>query len=363
MVAALPLQMPPAEQSSASPPASRQAEFGWPGGDQPGELRFEAEVEAELQRALKDTLEGEIGKCGEMRALTSPHGAIGRYAVTGADGREWFVRVSARWGEPALEQAITCHLQKNGLLVNHLVVAGLRFEWRGEALRVDVRERVRGRHFDGSLQDLQALARTLASCHALLRSFPEESRVRELTARRFATLEETQARMKSELARGNFAFFCHDASWARTHADWLAALVEGFHARCDLLPASQCLHGQIHQANVLYAPAPVLVDWEEAVQSFAPVQWDLAYFVQRFCLHDELAESAARERLAAVREAYGAPLGDLCGMMRHVAWLSTAILVGYHQAGIESPLPEYGKFVRLEEQARGLAGLLEEFEA
>jgi hypothetical protein len=298
-----------------------------------------------------------------MRALTRPEGAAGRYAVTGCDGREWFVRVSARWGEPGLEQAITGYLLERGLAVNHLAMAGLRIEWHGDSLRVDMRERVRGRHFDGSAEDLRALARTLADCHAMLREFPQAARVRELAGRRFARIEETRTRMKEALGRGNFGFFCQDEAWARTHAGWLAGLVEGFGARCDLPPGSQCVHGQIHQANVLYAPGPVLVDWEEAVQTYAPVQWDLAYFVQRFCLHDGPPAAVARARIEAVRAAYGAPLGDLCGMMRHVAWLSAVILVQYRQEGIESPLAEYGKFVRLEEQAREMHGLLEEFAA
>jgi len=355
--------MPSAQQSPDSKSAPRQAEFGWPGGDRPGELRFEYDVDAELGAALGGVLEAEIGAPREIRALTRPDGAIGRYAVTGGDGREWFVRVSARWGEPELEQAITGYLREGGLAVNHLVAAGLRMAWSGETLRVDIRERVRGRHFDGSMEDLRALARTLADCHRMLRSFPEAAQVRELTARRFARLEEIQARMNEELLRGNFGFFCQDAAWARAHAEWLAALVEGFRARSELLPGSQCLHGQIHQANILYAPGPVLVDWEEAVQTYAPVQWDLAYFVQRFCLHDSPPHAVVRARLEAVRDAYGMPLGELCGMMRHVAWLSAVILVGYRQAGIESPLAEYGKFVRLEEQARGLGTLLEEFAA
>jgi Ser/Thr protein kinase RdoA (MazF antagonist) len=210
---------------------------------------------------------------------------------------------------------------------------------------------------------MRGLARTLADCHAALREFPEADRVRERAERRFAGLEETRARMKEELARGRFGFFCQDESWAREHADWLAGLVEGFQARSDLLPGSQCLHGEVHQGNVLFAPGPVLVDWERAVHTYAPVQWDLAYFVQRFCLYDGPPREAARARLGAVREAYGTPLGDLCGMMRHVAWMSAVILVGYHQAGIESPLGEYAKFVRLEEQAREARGLLEEFAA
>jgi hypothetical protein len=353
--------MSSAEQSP--PTGTRQAEFGWPGGDRPGELRFEVGVTEEVRAALAGVVEGTIGKCGEIRALTAPDGAIGRYAVSGVDGREWFVRVSARGGAPGMEQEMTRYLHERGLAVNYLVAAGMRMEWGGETLRVDVRPRVRGRHFDGSITDLQGLAGALAECHRLLRAYPGAGPVRELAGARFAKLAELRERMRAELAARNFAFFCHDESWARAHAEWLGQLAREFEPRCDLLPGSQCLHGQIHQANVLYAPEPVLVDWEEAVQTYAPVQWDLAYFVQRFCLHDAAGHPEVRVRLGAVRAAYGAALGDLCGMMRHVAWLSAATLVGYHQRGIESPLAEYEKFVRLEEQARGLGGLLEEFAA
>ncbi len=305
----------------------------------------------------------EVGECGEIRALTQPEGAAGRYAVTGRDGREWFVRVSARWGEPGLEREITGYLRERGVAANHLAAAGLRLEWDEDWLRVDVRERVRGRHFDGSIEDLRALARTLSDCHQALRDFPRADRVRELAERRFTSLDETRTRMKEELGRGHFGFFCQDTAWGRAHAGWLGVLAQQFQPRCDLLESSQCLHGQIHQANVLYAPGPVLVDFEEAVQTYAPVRWDLAYFVQRFCLHDGVAPDIVRARLEAVREAYGAPLGDVSGMMRHTAWLSMVILVRYRQSGIESPIAEYEKFVRLEEQARQLRGLLEEFAA
>jgi len=350
--------MPP---SPPSPGNARHAEFGWPGGDRPGELFFEHEVAPPFASALTALIEPEIGPSAQVRSLTRHEGAIGRYAVTGRDGREWFIRVSARWGQPQLEQAITAFLQAAHLPVNHLVAAGLRLPWHDEPLRVDIRQRIRGRHFDGSMDDLRALAATLGACHTALKTFPQADRVRELAAARFIRLEETRAQMKAALARGNFAFFCQDPSWGRSHAVWLAELIEGFHARRDLHPASQCLHGQIHQANVLYAPGPILIDWEEAVQTVAPVQWDLAYFVQRFCLNDDPPRGVIRARLKAVRDAYGAPLGDLCGMMRHVAWLSAVILAGYYQAGIESPIAEYDKFVRLEEQARDLAPLLEEF--
>jgi hypothetical protein len=355
--------MASAQQPGGSQSPSRRAEFGWPGGDRPGNLQFDYEIDAELSHALGSVIEGEIGDFTSVRALGRPDGAAGRYAVTGADGREWFVRVSARWGEPKVEQAITGYLQGRGLPVNHLEAAGLRLEWHGGTVRVDVRARVHGWHFDGSLDDLSSLARTLADCHAALRECPQAGGVRALAAVRFTKFEETRGAMKAALSRGEFGFFCQEDSWARANAPWLARLVEGFRPRCDLLPGSQCLHGQIHQANVLYAPGPILLDWEEAVQTYAPAQWDLAYFVQRFCLYDDATPDTVRARLAEIRRAYGAPLGDLAAMMQHVAWLSAVVLVQYHQSGIESPLAEYAKFVLLEEQAREWRPLLMEFAA
>jgi hypothetical protein len=337
----------------------RRAEFGWPGGDRPGELIFACEIDSGLQSALLEEL---AVQRGEIRALVAPEGAIGRYALW-ADGCSWFLRVSRRHGHPLLEHAITRWLVEHGVAANHLLRAGLPFLWNGETLRLDLRPLVTGRHFDDSAEDLGRLAREIAKCHAALREFPGQAEVSNLSRDRAVAHQAIVVRLTDALRSREWRAICDDLAWAETHEEWLAELVAQYEPAFHELPGAQCLHAQIHRANVLFtdAGAPVLVDFEEAVQTFAPVSWDLAYFVQRFCLHDSPGAEVLRARLGVVRAAYGAPLAGLAEMMRQTAWFSAVILVDYHARGIRSPLAEYEKFVRLERQAVALAPLLEEF--
>src|SRR5205814_9156866 len=105
--------------------------------------------------------------------------------------------------------------------------------------------------------------------------------------------------------------------------------------------------------------AAVLVGFEESVNMFAPPAWYVAFLVQRFCLSDDPAPTAARERLAIVSLAYGPPVPDLAGMMRHAAWFCIAAILDMRLSqGLATPGGEYDKFVRLERQTHTFERLL-----
>jgi len=348
-----------------SKPAPKLAEFGWPGGDHPGEIDFAVPVSAEVREAILAALAGRWPDvaAAKLAALTPPDGVVGRYRFTLPNSTTHFLRVSARWGEPALEQGITGWLRDQGVAVNHLDLAGLRIPFQGTDFRLDVRAFIPGRHFDGSLADLQSLAAALAACHRSLRDFPRSEAVRLHAASRSIRLEATRANIAVALARHDWTYFSGDPQWAEQHAPWLTEMAVSFDPFFDRLSGAQCLHAQVHRANVLYRSAdahPVLVDFEEAIQTLAPVTWDLAYFLQRFCLHDEPSAEIFAERLATVRAAYGAWPSGVAEMMRQTAWLSIAIIVANrHDQAIVNPPAEYQKFVTLEEQARRLAPWIE----
>ena len=337
---------------------THRAEFGWPGGDNPGALGFSHEIAAPLRVAIGKVAEQQCSSLGEVEvihALNAPEGAVGRYCVRGAK-ESVFARVSRRWGKPELEQAITGYLKSSGCSVNHLEVAGAALEFEGETYRLDIRQLIEGRHFDGSLEDLRSLAGELAKCHAALRSFPQAAEVCDHAAKRFIRLDQTRRKMDDALKRHDWGFFSEDNQWAIAHREWLQALVDQFEPEFHHHPTAQCLHAQIHRANIIFKNddgRPVLVDWEEAVQTFAPVSWDLAYFVQRFCLYDDPASKVIRERLTAVRMAYGSWTPGIAEMMQQLAWMSIATIVGNREMGaFSNPAGEYQKFVRLECQAR-----------
>lgn len=341
--------------------SAKEAEFGWPGGDQPGELDFAHPVPAEMAAALLKVLDP-AESAGEVRALNPvAESPVGRFAWSGPNGCK-FVRVSAKSGEPALEQALVAFLESHGVAVNPLDQAGLPLVWRGARLRVDVRPLLRGGHFDGSLAQLQALATELARCHEALRRFPQAGLVRGNAARRFVELGAVVERMRSALAARDWNYFGPHPQWAEREAGWLAQMAASFRPRFDEEPGAQCLHAQVHRGNVVFREGdqrPVLLDFEEAVYTYAPIAWDLAYFVQRFALHDNPAPAARAGRLEAIRAGYGQPLSGVADMMRQTAWLSVAILArDWNERRVQAPLAEHEKFVRLEKQARELETIL-----
>ena len=142
----------------------------------------------------------------------------------------------------------------------------------------------------------------------------------------------------------------------------IAAMTEHFDPHLDRWPGAQCLHGQIHRYNVLFRSddgAAVLVDFEDSVHVFAPVAWDLAYLVQRFCLDDDPPLSVGRDRYSIIAKAYGISVRGLTEMMRQTAWLSVAAILRRHVShDIVTPLAEYDKFVRLERQTRTYESVL-----
>lgn len=351
--------------SKNPPKLERTAEFAWPGGDRPGRLEFSHPVPEELQHALLDRLaelrQHAPSPADRVTALMPPKGPLGRFRVMQRD-RELFVRVSARWAHPQLEQALSGFLAAHGIAVNHLEVAGAEFGYGGKSYRLDVRPLLAARHFDGSLEDIRSLALSLRSCHAVLRDFPAEGQVRTLAEERFGRLQQVVIAMRELVAGEQWERLSRDPHWGARHADWLRQMVAEADLRFDLEPGAQCLHAQVHRGNVLYRlndNAPVLLDFEDAVHTFAAPLWDTAHLVQRFCLHDAPPPETLAGRLATVREAYGAPVADLSLMMRRIAWFSMAILVGDHlYDGASAPPAEYDKFVFLETQARSYAAHL-----
>src|SRR6185503_11651965 len=120
---------------------------------------------------------------------------------------------------------------------------------------------------------------------------------------------------------------------------WVRAAA-GVDTRVDDEPAAQCVHGEVHQGNVVFADGrAVLVDLEEAARLYAPPAWDLAYLVQRFCLTDAPAPAERGARLAAVAEGYGAPLPPLAATMQRIARLMLLTIVdAWVHDGVRTPV-------------------------
>ena len=342
-----------------------KAEFAWPGGDVPGDLDFRYEPSAQITGAISRALAPSFPPAGAADAcygaLTPPEGPIGRYRLSTEEGA-WFVRVSSRRGNLELEKAIIHYLSSRGVNVNPYLIASETLTWNGLAFRIDVRPLIDARHFNGSTKDLQNLASALADCHRALRDFPRAGQVRSSSATRVRRLAEIRDRIDQGLEAGNFQLFAELTPWASAHTDWLTEMVERFVPHLGECSDAQCVHGEVHPANVLFRRgdgAAVLVDFEEGTHLFMPPAWDLAFLVQRFCLRDTPSPSVARQRVAIVADAYGSPLPELAPIMRQVTWFTMATILDLRtNQGIVTPVEEYDKFVRLERQALAYEGVL-----
>ena len=335
------------------------AELGWPTGDQPGDLHFQYEPAARkaILRALSPAFPPATASSARLHALNPSDSPAGRYRLTTPEG-EWFVRVSMWLGDAALEKALLDYLASKGAPVNALLVAGIMLEWEGRVYRVDMRPLIEGRHFDGSLSDLAQVAEALAICHRALQDCPFADSIRSAANQRYMQYQEAVDVIDEAITLKNFQLFGAQAEWAQGNVDWLREMISNFKPLFHQRPEAQCVHGQVHPGNALFqGGAAVLVDWEEAVYNFAPPAFDLAYFVQRFCLRDAPSAEALRQRLDTIIAHYG-PLPALAEMMRQLAWMSMAAIVDFQTQGIATPRSEYEKFVRLEQQARRLTGVL-----
>lgn len=342
--------------STSADSAVKPAEFGWPGGDAPGEPVFAFEplpgVAARLRQFLEERFPDEVRAPAEIRALQEMVTPAGRFRAR-ASGHEWFLKLTARPGSDSLEQALTQHLAARGVPVAPLLSTGA-LEIAGEVFRVQVQPLIHGRHFNGSEGDLRAATETLRLCHQALRDFPAAGEIRTAAAARYESLRQARDRMAGAVLAEDYAYFAEAGTWARENAPWLRAICERFDPRFDRLPGAQALHSQPHPGNVLFEPSgrAVLIDFEESVRAYAPPAWDLAYLVQRFCLRDQPPGEVLRRRIAVIREAYGPEFPPVVSMMRQTSWFSMAILTSQRALHrVSAPLAEYEKFVRLEREA------------
>jgi Ser/Thr protein kinase RdoA (MazF antagonist) len=293
----------------------------------------------------------------DWRALSAEQWPNGRYCVRSAE-RAWFVRVSDFEGSPALEARLIEHLDTAGVAVNAPIVMDAPLVWQSRRYRVDARPFLAGaRHTDGSLGDLTALGASLAAAHRSLRTFPEAEAIRSAALTRYQRFARVIAFARETARLEKWERFAELAPWGRENAAWITAMAAESITSFANQPGAQCLHGEIHRANVLFDSAgrAVLLDFEEAVHNFAPPAWDLAYTVQRFCLHDDPSAPTLRARLSALESGYGARFSDLRPMMRQIAWLMTAVLIELCVEGRQiKPAAEYAKFIHLERQAASL---------
>jgi hypothetical protein len=338
-----------------------KAELAWESGDRPDEPDFGAPVSRVNRETLARFLSSVCGwrteDIGSIRALRETPSLAGRYCVS-VRGRNWFVRVTTRWGDPELERSIVSYLHACDAPVIPFLHAGLELKVDDARYRTDVRPLIPGRHYSGSTADSLAIARALATCHRLLAGYPRRDDVREKANERVGNIADAWKVIARACADDDYSVFGPGSSWARENKAWLEEIGSLWEPVLHQHHDAQVLHGEIHPANILFAAEdnrPVLLDFEESVSMFAPPSWDLAYFVQRFVLRDDELTDVRNPHVSDVLSAYGADAPDLYAMMRQAAASCIGLYVHLTvREQVSTPVSELEKFYRLDRQAAAL---------
>jgi hypothetical protein len=325
--------------------------YGWASGDQPGIPSFSRTVPAHIAEPI--IAAAAMGDAVLFSLEEATH-VVGRYRLHAGDC-DYFLRVSSIEGHPALERAIVDHLKADHVAANEFLIAGAHFAFEQRPYRLDIRPFLHGTH-DLPENGLSALAETVAACHASLRHFPRSHEVQTLARARFTALGEAAKNLFSLVESESWDKIAPHAEWAKHNRVFLAEAADKFDPSLPDAAHAQCQHGQLHRANVLFtASGPVLIDFEESVHVYAPLSWDIAHLVQRFCLHDNPDEQTALARISQIEAHCGTVGHDTFEMMRQIAWFSIIILCdAWRTRALHAPLAEYEKFARLGLQSDSL---------
>src|SRR5581483_4875419 len=201
---------------SPSNTRTRPAEYGWAGGDQPGELVFAHAAPQIVAEKITEIIQRMAQGKVDVRALAESKTPAGRYCAETKE-QAFFVKVSARPGEPSLEKAITKFVEAHEIAVAPLLIAGETLVSKHFSYRIDVQPFIPGTHFSGSLDELAIVADALRKCYDALREFPEALQVRAIASARYASLAMVRDKIADAMKRDDFSIFAEQENWARTN--------------------------------------------------------------------------------------------------------------------------------------------------
>lgn len=333
-------------------PIVRLAEYGWKGGDQPGDLLFENSLPDQIYEEISTALAPYVSKeILDIKSLEPAPQITGRFVVYSSEN-VWFVRISSRIGDADLESEILDYLNIHGVSVNPILFTRDFTGRLGQEYRLDVRPFIQGSHSSPGKIEIENLVEMIARMHRVLSGIPCRKKIKARAVKRYDHLNMIKIRLEKDIARKNLDIFHENRSWAIDHLGWLGKMALEFNLNFYGAKNAQPLHGELHRGNVIfYHGQPILVDFEESVHTYAPPAWDWAYFLQRFCFLDHSVGDDLGGKIPGNLVKF-TDLKQIQYFIRQAAWFSIAVILDlrnrYH---ILTPASEYDKFVKLESQA------------
>ena len=262
----------------------REAEFGLPSGQTVEELSFSHTVD---ERTSLIIIKAFVSNCSlfesipfyeiKLRSLFPGNSFSGSYKISFKE-RSYFVRVTPRLGNILLERSLmrSLNLTDSPVIKTHLLTV---IEINNEKYRFEVRDLVDGRHPQfGNLVEVKQVALALRRLHTHFLNVEGKEKIRENFIQRvneWRTISKNLPhyfKMDSEY----FELFQREEQFFSLSRKLLNGHI--FDS-----PRQQIVHGEPHQGNVILKDLKIyLIDLEESVRLYVPIEWDYVYLLHRF---------------------------------------------------------------------------------
>lgn len=211
-----------------------------------------------------------------------------------------------------------------------------------------------------TLSDLRQIGTSLAVMHAALVQFPDNAEIQRASATRTAMLINRRNTICSGL---------HSPGPKPERLREIFEVEAGIFSLLEDAPGHQPLHGDLVYGNILFpleGGAPVILDFEDTLISWLPIDMDIALVLERFVFvpeqNDEMALVLGHEMLQAYGQSSGVTTGFLthplsdCLKLLSVRALTT--LAEFEAWGEMVDISEWEKFFNLYQHAVARTPLL-----
>jgi hypothetical protein len=208
---------------------------------------------------------------------------------------------------------------------------------------------IASRFANATQAELNSIGKSLAVMHTALARFPDGAAVRRNSATRTAMLVKRRD------------LVCAGAHSPGPQPDLLREILSSesdIFSLLEVVPASQPVHGDLAYGNVLFpleGSGPVLLDFEDSLISWLPVDMDIALALERFALvpeqDDDKALALGREMLRAYGKGSGRDTGflvrPLCDSLRFLSVRALTTLAEFEAGSGLVATSEWDKFFGL----------------
>lgn len=273
------------------------------------------------------------------------------YFIAAVDGTEFLVKATDRMKNAGSTSLVLEFLHSKGLNVIPFVGSDLGITIQGHRLKVYISRFLNARACTFSLDDFGAFLDVIEPVHKALETFPGKDRIQRNSQAYTQSLNEIKNRLVQASNQRLDPYFGIFSEWVSTNAVFLTQAMPALVLTMHRDARAQCLHGDLHPGNVLFPEKglPFIIDFDACETLFAPLSYDLAYMLFRFCiLEPSRNQDLFMKKVRMLYKVYGdrmPSLKELTDMIQTISLkLIVMVLSNYLTGGVESSVAELEKF-------------------